>query len=244
MPFLTATAYSSDGCRARIQFEARSDDGETHLININKNAIVASTDCGIVWVAHRELWIVGSEAAWPAGGYSQRALGEAGLTSNVTHAVGFFGGVLTKVLPYEDCTFQSDGAPVPDYCLLRYNQETATVSGTVTEPRCVGPLDSVVVRLTEQNRDPARIRTALTNGVGEFLIGALEPGIPHFLWVRAPRVPIDSMWDTNLWSWVYTDWEDIHTLHTDTLTFLPGQRVAYAISLERLVACDEEHLPQ
>jgi hypothetical protein len=34
------------------------------------------------------------------------------------------------------------------------------------------------------------------------------------------------------------EWEDIHTQHTDTLTFLPGQQVDYDIRLERLLPCN------
>jgi hypothetical protein len=181
---------------------------------------------------------VGSEAAWPAGaGYSPGGLGESGGTSNVTNAVGFLGGVLTKTIPYEYCEFRSDGAPVPPYCLLRYGPATATVSGTVTEPLCVGALDSVTVRLSELDRDPARIRTVLTTRTGQFLIGALEPGIPHALSVRAPQVPIDSVFDTRAWRYVYTEWTDVHTLHADTLTFMPGQRLEYAVQLARLFPC-------
>jgi hypothetical protein len=243
LPFLTTATYFNDGCGSsmtRTRYAARSADDETQLMAITKPQVTPGIGCGPLWVANRELWIVGSEAAWPAGGYSLGALGEPGRTSNVTNAVGFLGGVLTKVIPYEYCEFQSDGAPVPDYCLLRYNPGTATVSGTVSETRCRdGPIDSVTVRLTEMDKDPARIRTVLSNGAGEFLIGALEPGIPHFLWVRAPPIPSDSIFDLRTFSYVYTEWEDIHTLPTDTLTFTPGQQVEYDIDLERLTLCGQ-----
>ena len=95
------------------------------------------------------------------------------------------------------------------------------------------------MHLTEVDQDPARIRTALSDAAGEFVIGALEPGIPHFLWVHAPPVPIDSVWNVYAWKWEYTEWEDIHTLHTDTQTFLPGQLVEYNINLHRLIPCDQ-----
>lgn len=242
LPFLTTATYFYDSCGSsmtRTRYAGRSADDETHLIAIGKPEVTPRSACGLPIVPNRELWIVGSEAAWPAGGYSPSALGESGRTSNVTNAVGFLGGVLTKVIPYEDCEFQSDGAPVPDYCLLRYGRETATVSGTVSETRCVGPLDSVTVQLTEMDREPARIRTVLSNRAGEFLIGALEPGISHFLWVRAPPIPIDSVFDLRRFSYVYTEWEDIHTLPTDTLTFMPGQQVEYDINLQRLTPCSQ-----
>jgi len=240
LPFLTQDAYYFDDCgsdRRRFQWEGRSADDETYLITIQKQSVPSRTGCGVPWVANRELWIVGSEAAWPGGGYSPNALGDSALTSNVSNAVGFLGGVLTKIIPYEDCTFQSEGAPIPPTCRLRYGSETAAVIGTVREPRCVGPLDSVVVQLTEMNREPARIRTVLSNGAGEFVIGALEPGIPHLAWARAPPVPIDSEWVAATFRWQYTEWWDVHAVHTDTLTFTPGQRLEYDIHLDRLLPC-------
>jgi hypothetical protein len=243
VPFLTAATQYYDSCDpivSRLRYAGRSSEDETHLIAITKPRIENADHCGLLWVANRELWIVGSEAAWPTGGYSAGALGESGLTSSVANAVGFLGGVLTKVIPYEDCEFQSDGAPVPEYCLLRYDPETAMVSGTLTETRCGdGPIDSATVQLTEMNREPARIRTVLTNRAGEFVIGALEPGISHFLWVRAPQIPTDSVVDPWTFSYVYTEWGDIHTLHTDTLTSMPGQQVEFDINLERSTPCNQ-----
>jgi hypothetical protein len=243
LPFLTTATYFFDDCgpgMTRTRHEGRSADDGTHLIAVEKPSVAARFGCGFPVVPSWELWIVGSEAEWPASGYSASALGESGWTSNITNAVGFLGGVLTKVVPYEHCAFQSVGEPTPDYCRLRYNGETATVVGTVKETRCRdGPLDSVTVRLTELDQDPARIRTILTNQAGEFLIGALEPGISHSLWVRAPQIPSDSIFDLRRFSYVYTEWKDVHTLHYDTLTFVPGQRVEYDIDLERLTPCGE-----
>jgi hypothetical protein len=243
LPFLTTATQFYDRCEPivnRLRYAGRSADDETHLIAITKPRVETPAHCGPPWVANRRLWIVGSEAAWPAGGYSPSALGESSRTSNVTNAVGYLGGVLTKVIPYEDCEFQSDGAPVPDYCLLRYNRETATVIGTVSETSCSGgPVDSVTVQLTEMDREPARIRTALSNRAGEFMIGALEPGISHLLWARAPQIPIDSVWNVYAWKWEYVAWADIHTPRTDTLTFMPGQQVEYDINLQRLMPCSQ-----
>jgi hypothetical protein len=241
LPFLTAVTNFYDSCGSGVSkfgYRSRSDDDETHTIEITKQRLTGRHECGLSWVANRGIWIVGSKAEWPFGEYSQHAPGEAGRASNVTNAVGFLGGVLTRLIPYEDCYFQSGGTPAPDYCLLRYNQETATVSGTVSEPQCFGPLDSVVLQMTELGREPARIRTVLSNGAGEFLFGALEPGIPHLVWARAPPVPVDSVWNLPAWRWDYVEWEDIHTQHTDTLTFLPGQQVDYDIHLERLLPCN------
>jgi hypothetical protein len=243
LPFVTVTTHFYDLCGPSgvgSQYAGRSADDETYLIAIEKGEVAPRAACGLPIVPNRELLIVGSEAEWPAAGYSPGALGESGWTSNVTNAVGFLGGVLTKVIPYEDCEFQSDGAPVPDYCRLRYNPETATVSGNVSETRCGdGPIDSVTVQLTEMDREPARVRTILSNQAGEFLIGALEPGISHFLWVRAPPIPVDSVWNLPAWRWDHTEWADIHTLHSDTLTYMPGQQLEYDINLQRLTPCGQ-----
>lgn len=239
LPLFGAIANVYDRCGWGLEpldYEGRAVGDETHVFTITKQ-VRPRDGCGPLWVANRRLWIVGSETPWPTAGYSPGGLGESGVTSNLTNAVGFLGGVLTKTIPYEDCEFQSDGAPVPDYCLLRYDRETATVIGTVREPRCVGPLDSVTTRMTEMDRDPARIRTALSDGAGEFVVGALEPGIPHVVWARAPPVPIDSVWVMSEFRWRYTEWFDVHAVHTDTLTFTPGQQLEYDIPLERLLPC-------
>jgi hypothetical protein len=223
LPFLSVVAHYYDECGSSVTGGLRRrhpDEDETFLIVIWKGRIAGRRDCGRPVVERWEVWMVASEAAWPAGGYSPGALGESGWTSNVTNAVGFLGGVLSKVIPYEDCVFQSQGAPVPSYCRLRYNQETATVIGTVSATSCrVGPIRQATVQLTEVDRDPARIRTVLSNRAGEFLIGALEPGIPHRLWAEAPPIVVGD-------EPIY-----VYSPHTDTLTFMPGQQVEYDISL-------------
>lgn len=244
LPFLMQDTYYYDQCGTdlrRIRWDGRSADDETYLITTQKQSVASRLGCGLPLVENRYLRIVASEAPWPGGGYSPNALGDSSLTSNVSHAVGFLGGVLTKVIPYEDCSFQSEGTTLPRTCTLRYGPETATVSGTVSDTiyACVGPLDSVSVRLTELDRDPARIRGAVSTRAGTFAIGALEPGIPHLVWARAPPVPIDSEFDARTFQWKYTEWYDVHAVHTDTLTFTPGQRMEYDIRLQRLLPCNQ-----
>jgi hypothetical protein len=78
------------------------------------------------------------------------------------------------------------------------------------------------VVLTEMDRTPARIRTVSTDRAGGFLIGALEPGVSHFLRAEAPpKLTPDS-------EIVF------YSEHTDTLTFLPGQELNYDICLQPL----------
>jgi hypothetical protein len=241
LPFVTEIAHFYDECgssQVRTPYKRSSADDEAHRMTIQKPVVSSRTGCGVFLVENWQLWIMGSEAAWPAAGYSPGAIGGSGQTSNVTNAVGYLGGALTKVIPYEYCQIVSYAAPVPDYCRLRYNSETATVTGTVSETRCGdGPVDSATVRLTEMDRDPARIRPVLTDRAGKFVIGALQPGIPHFLWARAPRVPTDSV--PTFFGWVYTAWKDVYTIPTDSLTFIPGQQLEYDIYFERLTPCSE-----
>jgi hypothetical protein len=220
VPFVVMLVDFSDACGmgvARKQYKTSSADDEAHVTAISRFAFPARPGCGVPEIKNWRLWIVGSEAAWPVRAeYSPRGLGESGRTSNVTNAVGFVGGVLTKLIPYENCGFQSAGAPVPDYCRLRYNRETATVSGTVRDTGCSdGPIEGATVQLTELDRDPARVRTVFNTQAGKFLIGALEPGIPHLLRASAPEGEPIYVYGT----------------HTDTLTFMPGQQVEYDISL-------------
>jgi hypothetical protein len=216
LPFLASIARYYDRCGSSdtlIRYEGRSADDETYVIAIASPHVEPRYGCGVPAVEKRELWIVGSEAAWPAGGYSAVGLGETSLTSNVANAVGFLGGVLTKFIPYETCEFQLDSAPIPGYCQLRYNRETATLRGTVTEMLCgIQPFDSVRVQLTELNRDPARIRTVQSDRAGHFSIGALEPGVSHALRAEPPRA--------------------VYAAHTDTVTFMPGQQVTYDICIQ------------
>jgi hypothetical protein len=243
LPFVKATAHYDGGCgpsTVPIPYDRVSDDDETHGIAIEKQSATIQDDCGRGWVTKRELWLVGSEAEWPTSGYSQTALGESARTSNVTNAVGFLGGVLTKVIPYDDCEVWRSGMQEQQYCVLRYTSETATVRGITTETYCNdGPIDSVTVRLTEIGRDPARVRTVFTAEDGEFVFGAMEPGVPHELWARAPQVPTDSVFDPWTFSYEYTAWTDIYTIPTDTLTFTPGEELEYDLHFERSTPCGE-----
>jgi len=243
LPFLIQETYAYDDCgsdQRRVRWEGRSAVDEMYSIAIQKQSATSRPGCGLLRIEDQHLRIVASEAPWPGGGYSPSALGDSSLTSNVSSAVGFLGGVFTKLIPYEDCTYQSGGAPIPPMCRLRYGPETATVSGTVSDTiyACVGPLDSVVVRLTELGPDPARARSAVSTRTGAFAIGALEPGIPHLVWARAPPVPIDSEFDARTFQWRYTEWFDVHAVHTDTLTFTPDQRMEYDIKLRRVLPCN------
>jgi hypothetical protein len=233
VPFVTATARFYDRCGSSVDSVRVNESPAEGLysIPVRKAAVTPREGCGTPGIEDRELWIVGSESAWPSGQeYSLWGLALQERASNVTNAVGFLGGVLTKVIPYENCSFQGGGAPVPEHCRLRYGPESATLRGTVSEVRCGdGPTDSTRVELREMDTEPAairKVRTTLTNRAGEFQIGALEPGVRYFLKVRAKPEP-DPFWGE----------VDIHNIHTDTLEFTPGEQADYGVLLRRLTEC-------
>jgi hypothetical protein len=229
--FFTTIARFHDDCgpgATKALYQRSSAEDGVHVFAVARTGAVPRDECGQPRVEGWEFWIVGSEAVWPTEGYAPDALGASGLTSNVSNAVGFLGGVLTRTIPYEACEFRRDGTPVPPWCLLRYTPETATLRGTVRDAGCGGaPIGSVTLRLTELDRSPARIRTASSTRAGEFLIGALEPGIPHLLLARAPSSVVEGVP------------VEVYGPHADTLTFMSGQRLAYDIQLERLIPCGQ-----
>jgi len=234
VPFVVADAYFHDRCGSSVdslRFDKRSGGGEGVLVPIRKEPVVPREGCGSPGVEKRELWVVGSEMEWPSGqAYSTQALAVPEGPSNVSNAVGFLGGVLTKIVPYEECRFQGGEGDVPDHCRLRYGPESATLRGTVREVRCGdGPIDSVTVELRELDRDPPavrRVRTTLSNRAGSFEIGGLEGAGRYALVARAKPEP-DPFWGE----------VDVYTLHFDTLSFAPGEEAEYGILLRRLTAC-------
>ncbi|MGW8268253.1 MAG: hypothetical protein ACWGSQ_17940, partial [Longimicrobiales bacterium] len=179
VPFTVAEAHFYDRCGSSVdsvRFDKRSADGGGVLVPIRKEPVVPREGCGLPGVEKRELRVVGSKLEWPSGqAYSTHALAVPEGASNISNAVGFLGGVLTRVVPYEACRFQGGGGPVPDHCRLRYGPESATLRGTVSEVRCGdGPVDSVTVELRELDREPPAVRlvrTTLSNRSGGFEIG-------------------------------------------------------------------------
>jgi hypothetical protein len=236
LPFVGQAVHFSDGCGSgvdSVSYKATLGDDGTYTIPIARAAAQARGNgyCGIPAIGERDLWMVGSDSIWPSGlQYSTAGLGQAELTSNVTGAVGFLGGVLTKSVPYETCTFQAGGSPAPQYCKLRYNQTSAALSGTVTETRCGdGPIDSVTVQLTEIDQDPPEIRSYLTGADGGFGIEALDPATRYALKVRAKPLPVFGGGEL-----------DIYDIHIDTLTFASGELRKYDVHLRRLTPCDQK----
>jgi hypothetical protein len=234
LPSLSANTHFYNRCGSGVDTvwtEVPPAQEGVHLIPIEKAEVVPVEGCGRPGIEKRELWVVGSEAEWPSGDeYSPRGLAVTERASNITNAVGFLGGVLTRTIPYENCGFQGGGTEVPDHCVLRYDGEAATLRGIVREMRCRdGPIDSVTVERREIDGEPPatrRIRSTLTNRGGVFEIGALEAGVRYAVRVRAKPEPDPFRGEV-----------DVYTIHTDSLALAAGEDAEYDVGLERLTSC-------
>jgi hypothetical protein len=119
---------------------------------------------------------VGSGSPWAFGqDYSTWRLAPDSSASNITGALGFLGGVLTKRLWVEDCVLPYPSPP-ETYCKLRYDSTTATLHGSFDS---FTPGDTVSIELRElapPAAEPPRTRFGKTDGAGIFEIGAIRPG--------------------------------------------------------------------
>jgi hypothetical protein len=134
-------------------------------------------------ITREDVEVVGSGAPWPWDkDYSTWRLAAESSTSNVTGALGFLGGVLTKWTREEGCALSAP--PSSDtFCKLRYDSTTATLRGTVAGS-CPVPPDSVHIELRELTAppgEPTRTRLGILDLSGGYDIGALRPGVPHAL---------------------------------------------------------------
>lgn len=236
VPFIAAYTYFFDRCGSAfdsIRYGGRTSAQGYAVVEIQVEP-VARENCGPAGVERRELRIAASAAPWPSQGtYTPWGLSPTERASNVTNAVGFFGGVLTRVVPYEACAYQGpEDVPQPSHCTFRYDERSATLTGTVVETRCGdGSIDSVTVELHEavDSTHVVLVRRALSARTGAFEIGALEPGKTYALKVRAKPI--------SLGGGVYLD---IYSILTDTLAFAPGERRSYPVGLRRLTPCDQK----
>jgi hypothetical protein len=141
-----------------------------------------------------ELWVAGSGTAWPTGtDYLARRLNLPDALSEISGSGGFVGGVLTRTVPFEACEIVAIG-PVRDHCKLRYDGSTATLSGTLRDATCGGPVVGAVVQLREIDPGlptPYRIRPTGSGAAGEYRIGALQTGLRHVLTVRQTVAGVD-----------------------------------------------------
>ena len=186
--FITATSHFYDACGSAVQrtfFVFDVEDPDDRLVRINRAA--GRPGCGTARVEKRELTVVGSGAPWPSGReFITSGLGVPEVASNISDAVGFLGGVLSKVVPYESCEIERTPGN-REHCILRYDAGKATLRGVVTDARCGGPVVAAEVRLREVDLVPPaarKIRVAQTTRTGEFEIGALDPEKRYALTIR------------------------------------------------------------
>lgn len=182
--------------------------------------------CGSPQILKREMLVIGSGSAWPEGAeHSTWALGAGNGDSNIANAIGFLGGVLTRMVPYENCQIEQGLAIEPKpYCVLRYNESSVTLTGTVTDVVCREPVGGATIRVRELDPDPLegrKLRLAATTGGGRFEITALEAGQRYEISIRK----LDS------------ERSDLYRAYTDTLQFSPGQVVTHDVELIPLLPC-------
>ena len=156
-----------------------------------------------------EAMTVAAGAAWPFDmDFSVKPVPDS-TSSNITGALGFLGGVLTKKIWTEECALPYPSPP-DTYCKLHYDATAATLRGRIGSA-CAFLREDVLTQLRELE-PPAGERPRTRFGVldpnGNFEIGAIRPGW-HELSVTHPGfVP-----------------------HTDTLQLAAGQRSAYFASI-------------
>ena len=108
--------------------------------------------------------VFGADDPWPwsetpwvsAGANASERPAVSDVESNVTHAMGFIGGTLSRRVPYENCIYL--GWNPPRTCDLRYDGTSASLSGRVIEQSCGGgPVSGASVVLEELGRSVAPV---------------------------------------------------------------------------------------
>ena len=222
--FIDVVTHAYDECGPSVQhisLEVASADSDVQMVPVHKPS-VSREGCGTPLIEKQELWIVGSGAAWPSNqAYSAETLGVPDSLSNISHSVGYLGGVLTKLIPYENCRIPY--ASLRDYCQLRYDAAAATLKGTVTDILCTGEgVAGATVELRELDPvSPALPKSRFTSAgrSGEYEIGALVAGGRYALTVSR---------------FIKADPKDQYEEHTDTLVFASGESLTYDVDLRRL----------
>jgi hypothetical protein len=200
-----------DGCHTsrffrKIQYVAPGGDSLAHMImRPDYSKELPGCDSPRVTITRQNVEVAGSETPWPHGeDYSTWRLLPDSAASNVTGALGFLGGVLTKWTRAEDCVLPGPASP-DSFCKLRYDSTTATLRGTLSSP-CTVPPDSVHIVLRElaPSGELPRTRFGILDPAGSYDVGALRPGIPHQLIISVsdttgrffPRLPFPIIYDT------------------------------------------------
>jgi len=199
--------------------------GDTTEIGISANLQSGLPGSGCV-IGRREVLVASSGSQWPSGShFSASALTGGGVSLVLDGGVGFVGGVATRTVPFENCTVEPPTAG--SSCMMRYNDQSATVEGVVIDSRCRWPVEGATVVLTALGDSPAVVRTTTTDELGHFRIGALVGGTSYAVHASQPlRWPPDYPVLA-----AYEDFDD--TLPAPTA----GTTETYNLELRRLVEC-------
>jgi hypothetical protein len=223
--FVTATTWYSDRCGSTVEphsFGAAAGDtlSPVRLIQVNKTILGRNQACGTPLPDRRQLWAAAAGGVWPAGvDYSPGALGGAA-PSNGVNGVGFVGGVLTRIVPYENCTL---AGVTSGYCVLHYDSTSASLSGTLTDPKCNFAVARADVRLTELDAPPTerpKQRWMQSGMAGNYWIGGLVPGMRYRLTVSRNESP--------------EPFTPEYATYQDTIQFTPGQQETRDVAMQRL----------
>jgi hypothetical protein len=179
-------------------------------------------------VGRREVLIASSGFEWPTGvQFSPSAPAIGGVPSAVDSGVGFVGGLVTRTVPFENCTVRPPA--VGSSCVMRYNDQSATVEGVVIDSACRWPVEGATVELSSLGAVPTVVRTTTTDQLGRYRIGALVGGTRYAVLVSQPL-----RWPPGDPFAVQRAYLDL----ADTLTVQTGKTMTYHLALPRQVSCE------
>jgi hypothetical protein len=172
--------------RQRAPLSVSADLTEIELTKtLDSRLLETGTSPATCVVNRRDILIASPGFDWPTGvEYSPSAPTLGAVPSSVEGGVGFVGGLVTRTVPFESCTSR------PEYsgnsCVLRYNDQSATVEGVVIDSRCDWPVEGATVELSTPSAGLALVRTTTTDQSGRYRIGALVGGTTYAVLVSQP----------------------------------------------------------
>ena len=221
--FLEVVTSFYDTCGSgikRLSFIAASTDSDVQTVPIPRQNVTRE-GCTQPAVEKSELLVVGSGEKWPSGAkFSASGLGASNVPSNISNSVGYLGGVLTKLVPYESCRLEGADPTTERYCKLRYDEAAATLTGTLRDVLCTGEgVTAATMELRKIDAEPSgsrKVRFTNSNRSGGYRIGALEAG--------AYAVSVRGSMATEY---------DRYVEYTDTIEFAAGELRTYDVGLKR-----------
>jgi len=178
-------------------------------------------------VNRREVLVASPGFEWPTGvQFSPSAPALGAVPSAVEGGVGFGGGVVLRTAPFENCAVRPVAAG--NSCVMRYNDQSATVEGVVLDSRCGWPVEGATVELSTLGNGPTVVRTTTTDELGRYRIGALVGGTSYAVLVsQLLRWPPGDPYAVQR---AYLDLKDTLTVHAATTK-------TYDLVLPRQVPC-------